>query len=250
MLINLDPPPYQIVNHNGCAPLLIACDHADNRIPVNLSRLGLSDDQLGQHIAYDIGAKQVAMRLSKALNAPLIVAGYSRLVIDLNRHLTDPSSIPEVSDNIVIPGNQGLSESDINQRIDQIFNPYHEKYTELVSELKNKANSPTIVSVHSFTPHFNGVSRPWDFGVLWDDYHQSIATRLLRSLINIPGIEVGDNQPYHAKDPQGYAQVVHAEQNDVPMALIEIRQDLIDHEAGQKWAAQILTTVLKESLHI
>ncbi len=239
-----EPPVYEIVNPAGPAPVLIACDHAQNRIPRALANLGLSAHQLDLHIAYDIGGKEVALQLSEMFDAPLIMSGYSRLVVDMNRHLDDDSLIVQESDNIVVPGNQRLVQADREQRIDTFFHPYHAAYGKMAERLRTRHESPILISVHSFTPVFNGFRRPWDYGVLWDDSHERLARALLKGFAGMEGLVVGDNEPYSANDPQGYAQMVHAEQRGLEMAMLEIRQDLIDTADGQVRAASNIYDVV------
>jgi predicted N-formylglutamate amidohydrolase len=244
VLDSSEPPVFELGNPDGSAPLLIACDHAENRIPRSLRNLGLEDHQLEKHIAYDIGAKQVAMQLCEMFDAPLLVAGYSRLVIDLNRHLDDVSLVADCSEDVAIPGNQGLTEFDRSRRIDHFFHPYHDIYGQMAERLANRHSAPLLLSVHSFTPIFRGHQRPWDYGVLWDDSHRGLAAKVIANFAAIDGIVVGDNKPYHACDPQGYAQVVHAEKRGMEMALIEIRQDLLDSESGIHKAAETIHRVI------
>ena len=244
MLLENEPPAFKVLNSGGRAPLLIACDHAENRIPGSLGNLGLQDDYLQAHIAYDIGAKQVAIRLSELFDAPLILAEYSRLVIDLNRHLSDPTLIARESDHIVIEGNCGLTEGDKNARIEEIFQAYHNQYSEMVGKLIAMHEKPVIFSVHSFTPRMHGIDRPWHFGWLWDK-DAELAKVLLEAFARLPGYTIGDNQPYHAKDPEGYAQSVHASQRGVELALLEIRQDLIAETKGQEEIANLIYQVMR-----
>lgn len=237
----------EVINSAGPAPLLIACDHAENALPSWLGNLGLAAQDLQTHIAFDIGAKAVSVLLSGYFNAPLICAAYSRLAIDLNRHTDDPALIPECSDSIIISGNQKLSIADRSRRIAELFQPYHIRYAELVGELQQRARRPVILSVHSFTPAMNGFHRPWQFGLLWDK-DQALATALYENLAQDEKLCIGRNQPYSPHDPQGYAQVVHAEHRGVEMALIEIRQDLIADAPGQKWAAEKIFSALAPML--
>jgi predicted N-formylglutamate amidohydrolase len=168
VLEHSDFSPYEIINPDGSAPVLVACDHADNRIPLSLHGLGLDPVHLENHIAYDIGAREVALKLSRLFDAPLLLANYSRLVVDLNRHLDDPTLLVEQSDGIDIPGNQNLDAEKRDQRVRNYFQPYHDQYACMVSRLAAHHKSPMILAIHSFTPTFNGYLRPWDFGVLWD----------------------------------------------------------------------------------
>ena len=241
-------PAFTLLNVDGTAPLLVACDHASNKIPRKLHGLGIDPELYERHIAYDIGTRQVGKMLMEMFDAPLLLSNYSRLVVDLNRHHDDPTMIAEISDKHVIPGNQNLSNLEREQRIRFVFDPYHTAYAEMVDTMKRRFARPLILSVHSFTERFQGFDRPWHFGVLWDKDKQ-LALSLIDNLKKIaarhdPPLLIGDNEPYDARVPMGYSQIVQASQKSVEMALIEIRQDLVTDEAGQTWAAQILYDTL------
>jgi len=232
------------MNQSGDTPMMISCDHASNTIPRSLDGLGIDPALKALHIAYDIGARQVATLLSKQFNAPLLLANYSRLVVDLNRHHGDPSMFPEVSDRHPIPGNFNLSEQQIQQRLDDLFAPYHSFHSAMVDKLCARFQKPVILSIHSFTDVFFEFKRPWHFGVLWD-HSRELAGRLIGSFRALSdsenaGLVIGDNEPYHARDPLGYSLVEHGANRDVEIVLIEIRQDLIADAAGQEWAARII----------
>ena len=235
--------PFEVVNPDGKAPILITCDHAENHIPDDLERLGLDPDRLGEHIAYDIGAKQVAIQLSKRFDAPLLLAKYSRLVVDLNRFPDDPSLIPSHSDGHQIRGNQGLAPTDRGARIARFFTPYHHKHQALVDQLVERHSKPLIFAVHSFTPIMNDIVRPWHYGVLWDRC-AALGHALADALEQDRSLIIGRNQPYNAVEPKGYSLNVHAQDRDIPMGLIEIRQDLIVDKSGQHNSARIVGDAL------
>ncbi len=157
-----------VVRRGRKAPILLVCDHASNAVPIALDRLGISQKSLQSHIAYDIGAARVAGRLSQILDAPLIFAGYSRLVIDLNRPLRNPESILEKSDGVIIPGNQNLNDAEKGRRINTIFRPYHKAVGRCLNNLWKSGRPPVLLSIHSFSPFFGKTPRPWDVGVLWN----------------------------------------------------------------------------------
>ena len=248
MLPESEPPPFEVRNPQGSAPVLIACDHAGNRIPEYLENLGLHNDWLETHIAWDIGARQVAIQLSRLFDAPLILARYSRLVIDLNRHLDDPALIADESDHVPVPGNQNLGDADRQRRIDQFFHPYHNQYSGLVNRMIEKHFDPVIISVHSFTPCMDGFNRPWHFGVLHDE-DDALARWLLDAFAKLPDRIIGDNQPYHAGHPQGYAQQVHARDRRAGIAILEIRQDLITHMQDQVDIANLVYGAANSAIH-
>jgi len=249
-LLNGDEPPaWELHNPASTSPLVILCDHARNRIPRKLDQLGLDPIHLENHIAYDIGAMDVALRLSRDFQARLFLPGYSRLVIDLNRHPGDGSSIPEVSDEIEIPANRGLGPEEVIQRENALFWPYHNAVAKELAAINARGQTPVIISLHSFTPTFRGFERPWHIGVLWDQ-DQRISGPLIARLRRLSALCVGENEPYHARNPLGFTMDIHCERNGYPHILLELRQDLIDSEEGvTHWAGLIhahLGAVLNE----
>ncbi len=250
MLKPHEPPIYEIYNSNGETPLLIGCDHAENRIPEGLSNLGLDLEQLESHIALDIGAKQVSLLLSEMLDAPLIMAGYSRLVIDLNRYPEDPSLILKVSDGIAIPGNTDLDACARQERIDKLFAPYHKKFSRMAKDMIEHHDDPLLLALHSFSPIIGEEQRPWHYGVIWDEYPGNVRHQLLERFARFDHLYIGDNKPYTGHSPQGYAHVEHGHNNNMRVALLEIRQDLITKPADQERSAELLYQVFKDIIPI
>lgn len=247
LLTEDEPAVVEVVNAMGTAPMVILCDHASNRIPHCLNNLGVDEEILNHHVAWDIGIANLARGLSRAFDAPTILANYSRLVIDLNRHLDDKTSIPEQSDGVVIPGNRGLTPLQVEQRIETFFYPYHAAASSVLDRVVRRHEIPLVVSLHSFTPVIGGISRPWNVGVLWH-HDDRVAFPLIKRLRAIPGLCVGDNEPYHAKEPVGYSMEMHAERHGFPHALLEIRQNEISSAVGQEQWAGLLYTVLTDIL--
>jgi len=243
-----DPPPYTTINEDGKAKVMLVGDHASNVIPRMLENLGLDNASLEQHIAYDIGTKKLIHHLSQHLDAPALLAGYSRLVIDLNRSLEDQSSMSEVSDNTVIPGNLNMSHEHRNQRIHCFYTPYRAAIDGMLHRFKEKQIVPAFISIHSFTPEMAGFSRPWHAGVLWDK-DPRIPVPLMKNLrAHLEDFNIGDNEPYSGKHLADYTIDHHAEAAGLPHVSIEIRQDLVNTEAGAECWANILADALYDIL--
>ncbi len=239
-----DSPPFESLTPEGKTPLLLVCDHASQAIPEHLGFLGLAPEQMGQHIAYDIGVAALTRHLSRMLDAPAVLSGFSRLLIDPNRHPGDPTAIPEISDGIKIPGNQSLDEEAQNQRIETFFTPYHHEISTKLAHLWRHGPAPALFSIHSFTPAMNGKARPWDIGVLWN-HDPRIALPLLEGLNRHGGLVVGDNEPYSGLEI-AYTLDRHGGAAGLPNCAIEIRQDLLSNEAGIEHWAIILANILRE----
>jgi len=238
-----DPAPFEVVNRDGAAPLLLICDHASRAVPAALDSLGLGAEAFERHIAYDVGAQHVSQRLSAHLDAPLVLAGFSRLVIDLNRPLGHPQSIVEDIDATPIPGNQGLADDAKRQRTTELFEPYHDAVNRALARIWERGTAPVIFSVHSFSPGFGESPRPWDIGVLWNR-DPRIAVPLMEKL-EARGLNVGDNEPYSGQQ-LAYTIDAHGGSAGLANCVIEINQDQVRDAAGiDKWAG-ILEDILPD----
>ena len=184
-----DPAPVTIVNAGGAAPVLLICDHASNAVPASLHGLGLIERDLHRHIAHDIGAAAVTRLMAAKLDAPGVLAGYSRLVIDTNRDLDHPESVIGVSDGTPIPGNADLTPQQIRARIEECFWPFHRRIGAGLAGFAMKGQRPAVIAIHAYTPVFGGVERPWHVGVLWRD-DARIAGPLIKALGAEPGLVV------------------------------------------------------------
>ena len=244
-----EPAPVSILNETGAAKVLLVGDHVSNRIPAVLDSLGLAAQVLQEHVAWDIGTRKLITHLSQHLDAPAVLAGYSRLVVDLNRSLEDPTVIPEVSDDIPIPGNQGLSRTDRAQRIHCFYTPYRRAIDHMLQRIRARGIVPAFISIHSFTPQLaDRLHRPWQIGLMWDK-DPRIPVPLLEHLRAHPGnLVVGDNEPYSGKHAADYTIDHHAEAAGLPHVSIETRQDLINTEDGAERWAVILEKALRDIL--
>lgn len=237
-------PPVVAVNEVGKAPILLLCEHASRALPAGYGRLGLPTAEFDRHIAWDLGAAEVAMRLACLLDAPLFLAGYSRLLIDLNRPPASGTSIPEISDGTRIPGNVGLDAAERRRRFDRYFTPFHDAVAAYLDAQKGRAVS--VIGVHSFTPVFEGVARPWGAGVLFG-HAEVFAEALALAMSDATDVLVGRNEPYRVCREYDYTVPVHGDDRGLPAVLIEVRQDLVSDVFGiERWSrilAAALTTV-------
>lgn len=238
-LLDLDePPPYGAINPDGASDVLLLCEHALPRIPRRLNHLGLPKPERLRHIGWDIGALALARDLSARLDAALFHTSYSRLVVDCNRPLDNPSLMPEVSETTVIPGNCNLEPAERDERLKVLFHPFQTAVSRRL-DLRQAAGKRTfVVGVHSYTPIYKGVARPWHAGILYAGA-TGFAGRMIHALEQQSGLVIGDNEPYRI-DHDDYTVPVHGDARGLPALLIEVRHDLIASAQGvAEWAERL-----------
>jgi predicted N-formylglutamate amidohydrolase len=249
------------------SPLLFLCDHASNTVPAPYGDLGLSAALFQTHIAYDIGAADVTIALAKAYGAAALLGGVSRLLIDLNRGPDDPTLVMKLSDGSIIPGNRGADEAEVAKRLKQFHAPYHAAIRKEIARIESLSRArdsalvgklavaasrgcegrrgPILISIHSFTPSWKKVARPWQVGVLYGR-DRRLAVPLMKHLA-AAGFTVGDNEPYTGA-LEGDTLDTHGTKTGHANVLIEIRQDFLgDADKGRAFA-QRLKPVLDWSL--
>ncbi|MEQ9561083.1 MAG: N-formylglutamate amidohydrolase, partial [Woeseiaceae bacterium] len=218
-------------------------DHASRRFPRSLGDLGLDPAARVCHLAWDIGAGPLTERLAQMLSLTAVLANYSRLVVDCNRELLDAGAFLKFGDGIPVPGNRNLSEAQRAARADAIYWPYHAAIEGQLQRLLQHPVQPVFLSIHSFTPVLEAVSRPWQVGILWDK-DRDTAELLIREFARA-GYLVGDNLPYSGKAPQDYTVDQHAEIAGIAHAGIEIRQDLIHDERSVERMAEVMCPIVQ-----
>lgn len=235
-------PPFEQIAPQGKPRedgLLLVCDHASNAVPPWVAPLGLPPEDMARHIAWDVGARGVTAGLAAHLSAPAVMSTFSRLVIDPNRGVQDPTLVMKLYDGSIIPGNRTVDGVEVARRVEHLHRPYHAAIAETLDAMVAAARPPALVSIHSFTPQLRGrPARPWHIGLLWDQ-----DDRLLGPLLNRLRLEedliVGDNEPYSGH-LAGDCMWMHGTARDIPHVLIEIRSDLIETPEDQaRWAARL-----------
>ena len=235
-------------NPGGKGAFVLTCDHASNHVPAEYGTLGLPAADLVRHIAWDPGALAVARLMAGTLDATLVESRISRLVIDCNRPLDAPDLISEISETTTIPANIGLSQSEREARIQLAWQPYHDAVEALIGERLSKGRDTRLVSIHSFTPIYKGVARPWQVGVIHDEDIR-LASPLIEALKARGDLVVGVNEPYSPADRVYFTLERHARSHGLPCAMIEIRNDEIADKAGQEKWATILAEAITEAEH-
>lgn len=231
-----EPPVFTLLNADASSPLVLVCDHASNRIPQTFNNLGLNNEDLNSHIAWDPGAVLVAKSLSAQLDTALVLSNYSRLVIDCNRPMKSPELISEQSAGVVIPGNQSLTANDRELRIQTFFTPYHQAIDQLLSQ---RSGPSVLLSIHTFTPELDGIKRPWQIGVA-STIDQRFGRALYAGLQQFKELNIGFNQPYEIESEFDYTIPIHGQARGLLSAMIEIRQDgVCSALEAESWATRL-----------
>ncbi len=249
-------PLEQISGDNACGLLLLG-DHAGKELPGEYNSLGLPESEFSRHIASDIGTRALVKGLAERLGAPAILARFSRLLIDPNRGEEDPTLIMQISDRAIIPENVGpenvgIDDLECEKRLNTYYRPYHDAVSAQLDLMGASGRIPVILSVHSYTHAWRGISRPWHVGILWDK-DPRFAVPVIEGLRHSGDLVVGDNEPYKGS-LRGDTMYRHGTKRGLAHALIEVRQDLILDDTGvSDWVwrvASIIEGILgRDGLH-
>ncbi len=235
--------PFIVLPAKSCSPVFVFCDHATNHIPAKYNNLGLGEKDLQRHIAWDIGAENLTRQFCHTYGAAGLLAGFSRLLIDPNRPTNSKTSIPEISDGLAVPGNQNIADTDRVQRIKHFYTPYHAALEAQLDAVEARALDPFIISIHSFTPEMaNGDKRDMEIGLLWK-VDEDKARRVKHEIERVHPYKVALNEPYSALH-LNYTMDRHIIPRGLRHTTLEVRQDLIDTEAGALRVARHLTKAL------
>lgn len=238
-------PAFERISAPQPGPLIFLCDHASHALPPTYGTLGLAAPEFKRHIASDIGAAAVTRALAAAFGAPALLGVWSRLLIDLNRGPDDPTLVMKISDGALIPGNAASDGDEVARRIAAFHAPYHAAIEAEIGACQAAGFAPALVSMHSFTPVWRDVPRPWQIGILWD--RDARLARPLIAAFEAAGLVTGDNQPYDGA-LEGDTLWTHATARGLPNVLIEVRQDLIADAAGIAAITPVIADALRAAL--
>lgn len=242
----------ELINPNGKAPIVLICEHASNFIPASLNNLGLDSEGLISHAAWDIGAYEMACKVSELLDAPLVASRISRLVYDCNRSPESGIGIPSKSEKVEVPGNKDLSDSAINQRVKNVYEPFHELIDKTINDPKRMAfskhhESPVIITLHSFTPIYFDEVRSVEIGILHDE-DDRLAKPMMREALKNTKLKTEFNSPYSPSDNVMHTVNKHASKKGFLNVMIEVKNDLLSNSKDINSIATALSEIIKVSL--
>jgi predicted N-formylglutamate amidohydrolase len=244
LLASDEEPAFEV--REGAGPLVVVCEHASNRLPRALGTLGLATADLERHIAWDPGAADLAAGIADGLDATMVLQRYSRLVVDCNRDPVLPDAMTPFSEDTPIPGNVGLTPEARASRIKALWSPFHAAIDRLMEKRRAARRHTGLVTVHTFTPVYRGVSRPWHVGII-STGDRRFAEAMLAILRRDPALVVGDDQPYSAKDNVDYTIRRHGRDRGLPHVMIEVRNDLLRTVKDIAAWTERLTDAIRES---
>lgn len=237
-----------IENDAARGDIVIVCEHASRLIPAALGCLGLDTSALESHIAWDPGALGVSRYLSSSLDALLCYQRYSRLVYDCNRPPEAASAIVGKSEIYDVPGNQNIPEADRQARIREIYLPFRDGLSEILSARKAEGRATILVTIHSFTPIYFGRRREVEIGVLHDSDSRLADAILAEAEGTDQKYVVMRNQPYGPADGVTHTLIEHGIANGIPNVMIEVRNDLLESADGQAAIAAYLATLIEKGV--
>ena len=246
-----DPPPLSFLpSAANDYPIVLVCDHAGNLVPKRLRENAPSPHLMKSHIAIDVGARQLAIKIASLLELPLVMQRYSRLVIDCNRPLHAPDLIPETSDGVAIRMNQNLTDSQIKDRWNSIHRPYHLFISDLLDSRSDHGSGRGFLAVHSFTPQLhNAPPRSWHMDVMRRNSSKFVEHFLTSLRHRMPDYQIGFQKVFQIGDDVDYTLPFHGEIEKVPLhASLEVRNDLLQSDEAIDRMANVITRCLYTAL--
>ncbi len=234
----------ELLNGQAQSRVILVCEHASKHFPQRYNDLGLSEADKTSHAAWDPGALHLSKKLSKLLDAALVISKVSRLVYDCNRPPASPDAMRDVSEQIEIPGNRNLTQAQMRERVDTVYVPFVDLLTQTI---KKRGNAPIIVTIHSFTKTYNGYVRDTEIGIIHDK-DTGLAMTMVDLAQNQSKWRVDLNEPYSQKDGVAHTLKVHGTDNGLINVMIEVRNDFLETETQIDEMARMLADLLKSSL--
>ena len=237
-----DDAPWSMLNPEGRGGVALSCEHASNRLPPWLQASAADAPWMQTHWAVDLGAAAVTLQLSRILDAPAILAGFSRLVCDANRSPGDPTWIREEVEGHRLSFNADVDVAERQRRARALYAPYHAALDQLLVDRLARWQRTLLFSVHTFTPNYQGEVREMEMGVLFD-LHDDLAEGFAEGLRGA-GYRTELNAPWSGRDGLAYSPDRHGRAHRLPYLEIEVRQDLLRDPAGVQRAAEALAEQL------
>lgn len=246
-LSEADGAPFEVINPEGASRIVLVCEHASNRVPEKLGDLGLTPAQLASHVAWDPGARELAVGLSEAFDAPLVAARFSRLVYDCNRPPQAVSAMPHETEVCPVPGNRGITQRERHERASALYEPFQQAVHRQIAKRQVDKKPPVLVTVHSYTPVFHGVKREVEIGFLHGE-DASLAQALATDCSTRSAYDVRLNQPYAPKDGVLHTIERQLQSGPFPYVMIEVRNDLLTDPAKRSDIQALLVESLRALL--
>ncbi len=218
--------PYRVIHPHASSGVVLTCEHRANRLPRSIRPTAVERHVLRSHWGFDIGAWALTRVVSRALGAPAIGGTWSRLLVDLNRAVDDPTFAREVAGGVRLSWNSPLAKRALATRATVVHAGYHAALDRLIAARVALGARPVLVAIHTFTPELDGERRPFDAGVLFDE-DEALAVRCA-SALRESGLDVRHNEPYSGRAGMMYAVDRHAWHYRLACLELELNQGLFD----------------------
>ncbi len=153
--------PQRLRSLQGKAVIVLTCEHGGNKIPAAYRSLfSGAEDVLKSHRGWDPGALAVAEAMAKKLGSRLFQSTTSRLLIELNRSLGHSALFSSYTSSLPVEQRQHI--------VDKFWRPYRDEVTAHIEEHVTAGRQVIHLSIHSFTPVWDGKQRRTRIGLLYD----------------------------------------------------------------------------------
>ena len=240
----------ELFNADGKASIILICEHASKYIPESLQGLGLTDEGLESHAAWDIGAYELASKISELVDAPLVAARISRLVYDCNRSPESGAGTPSKSELFDVPGNHNLSDAESDDRVVEVYEPFHEMISQAIKSqitISDKHAKPAIITIHSFTPVYFGEVRSVELGILHDK-DDRLAKSLMQAAVELTQLNAEFNSPYGVSDNVMHTLNKHSAKKELLNVMIEVKNDLLQNSDDINSIAKDLSKIIIKAI--
>ena len=227
--------PFEILAGRRDAPVFLTCEHASEALPEGYAWSARDRRLVGTHWAFDLGARDLTLELAAALEAPAVLATFSRLLVDPNRPVESETLFRRDAEGEPVELNAAIDGPERERRLSRYYQPFHDAVDR---QLRENA-SPIVLAVHTFTPLYHGERRHLELGVLFDR-EETLGAAWVSFLVDC-GYDCQANEPWSGKAGLIYVAQSHADRQGRRAMELEVRQDLaVDPAFRSKLVPQLV----------
>lgn len=229
---------YEVRAGHANAPAFLTCEHACEALPEGYAWPEADGRLLGTHWAVDLGARDLTLELAEALDAPAVLARYSRLLIDLNRPEVSDTLFRALADGEPVHLNRDLADEERKRRFERYHRPFHDA----VDRELRATRCPMVLAIHTFTDRYEGTPREVEIGVLFD--REEVLGNTWVSELRALGYDARANEPWSGKAGLIYVAQRHGDRHGRRAVELEVRQDLAMDPAFRATLVPQLATLI------